>query len=53
VQVRRRFRQRHPQKGPCLVEGVAEPVETAIEPDEVEQIAVFASGGVGLMFNCT
>jgi hypothetical protein len=36
-----------------LVEGVAQAVETAIERNEVQKIAMFARGGVGLMFNCT
>jgi hypothetical protein len=28
-------------------------IEPPVHGDEIEQVAVFARGGVGLMFNCT
>ena len=33
----------------CLVQGVAQAIETAIEGDQVQKIAMLAGGGVGLM----
>ena len=41
------------QEGASLVHGIAECAEATIEPDEVEQVAVLAGGGVGLMCSCT
>ena len=37
------------EEGSRLVERVAQAIEAAIQGDEVEQIAMFAGGGVGLM----
>jgi len=32
---------------------LGEAVEIAVARDQVEQIAMLAGGGIGLMFNCT
>jgi hypothetical protein len=42
-----RPRLRHGEKGPCLVDGLLEGDETAAFTDHVEEIAMFARGGVG------
>ena len=39
------------EKRACLVQGVAQAIETAIEGDEVQKIAMLARGGIGLMCN--
>ena len=38
---------RQAEKGSRLVEGVAQAIEATIERDEVEEITMFAGGGVG------
>jgi hypothetical protein len=43
----------HAEEGSRFVERVAKAVEVSVERDQVEEIAVLAGGGVGLMFNCT
>ena len=40
---------RQAEEGSCLVEGVAQAIEAAIQRDQVEEIAMFAGGSVGLM----
>jgi hypothetical protein len=44
---------RQGQERACLLEGIAQPVETAAERNEVQKVTMLAGGGVGLMFNCT
>jgi hypothetical protein len=44
---------RQAEEGSRLVEDVAQAIEATVERDEVEEIAMLAGGGVGLMFNCT
>jgi len=44
---------RQSEESPCLAQRIAQAVEAAVEPDQVEQIAMLAGRGVGLMFNCT
>jgi hypothetical protein len=44
---------RKAEEGSRLFGDVLEIHQTACLADDIEQIAVFASGGVGLMFNCT
>jgi hypothetical protein len=44
---------RQAEKGPRLVGDVLEVDQPAALPDNVEQVAMLAGGGVGLMFNCT
>ena len=41
------------EEHPRFIERVAQAIKPAVEGDEVEQIAMLAGGGVGLMFNCT
>ena len=41
------------QKGAGLLEGVAQIPVAPIERDEIEQVAMLAGGGIGLMCNCT
>ena len=52
---RGRFRlaARQAQKPASFVGDIAEVQETAALPNDVQQIAMLAGGGVGLMFNCT
>jgi len=45
----RRFGPWRGEEGSCLVEDIAQAIEAAVHGDEVEQIAVLAGGGVGLM----
>jgi hypothetical protein len=47
------FGLRHAEEGPCLVRDVLEVDEAAAIPDHVEEIAMLAGRGIGLMFNCT
>jgi hypothetical protein len=47
------FCPRHTKKGPRFVEHVAQAIEPAVQSDEVEEIAMLAGCGIGLMFNCT
>ena len=44
---------RQAQEGPGLIGNVFEVDQPAALADDIEEIAVFACGGVGLMFNCT
>jgi hypothetical protein len=41
------------QKRARLIHRVADRRQTAIERDEIEEVAVFVGGGIGLMCNCT
>ncbi len=40
---------RQGEEGACLVQGIAQAIETAIEGDEVQKVAMLAGGGVRLM----
>jgi hypothetical protein len=44
---------RKAEKRPCLIENVTETIKAAGFGDQIQQIAMFAGGRVGLMFNCT
>jgi hypothetical protein len=44
---------RQDQKAAGLGDRLAEARQIAVKSDQVEQIAVLAGGGIGLMFNCT
>lgn len=44
---------RQGKEGPGLVGNVLEVGQPAAFADDVEKIAMLASGGIGLMFNCT
>ncbi|HEX3417881.1 MAG TPA: hypothetical protein VHT21_15965 [Stellaceae bacterium] len=46
-------RMRQDQKAAGLGDRLAETRQIAVKSDQVEQIAVLAGGGIGLMFNCT
>lgn len=46
-------RSRQREEGARLVDGFSDAAETAIEADQVEEIAMLGGGCVGLMFNCT
>jgi len=47
------LRSRKAQEAPCFRLDVAEVVERASRADDIEQVAMLAGRGVGLMFNCT
>ena len=44
---------RQVEKGPRFLGNVSEVEEPQRSPDDIEKIAMFAGGGIGLMFNCT
>jgi hypothetical protein len=48
-----RFRSRQAEEAPGLIGDIVEVGKTAAVADEVEEIAVLAGGGVGLMCSCT
>jgi hypothetical protein len=53
VAIRRRFGPWQAEEGARLVEDVTQTVEPPVHGDEIEEIAMFASSGVGLMCSCT
>ena len=40
---------RHGKERTCLLKGVAQPVETAAQRNEVQKVAMLPGGGVSLM----
>ena len=44
---------RQAEEASCLIGDVVEVDQATTLADDVEEIAMFAGGGVGLMFNCT
>ena len=51
--LRRRFGARQAEERTRLIGNVLEVDQAAAFADDVEQVAMFAGGGFGLMFNCT